>query len=138
MSYDQITTGAVLRYPYLWRREADGGETEGRKRRPTVVGFRLARPRGGDVLLLFPITTKEPSPERFCAEIPEIEKRRAGLDGDLRLWIILDEFNEDSVERSFYLEPTPPLGRLGRAFLAPLMRAFIERRRGIRPVRRHE
>src|SRR6266576_1250374 len=49
---------------------------------------------GDDVLVLFPITSQAPSPNRFAAEIPEMEKRRAGLDATLRLWIILDEYNQ--------------------------------------------
>lgn len=92
--------------------------------------------KGGDVLLLFPITSKQPSPDRFAFELPEIEKRRAGLDVDLPLWIVLDEFNEDVIGRSFYLEPEPPLGRLSRAFLAPLLRKFIARHESLRGVRR--
>jgi hypothetical protein len=31
-----------------------------------------------------------------------IEKRRAGLDADVRLWIILDEYNSDIIGHSFY------------------------------------
>ena len=38
---------------------------------------------------------------RFAAEIPDTEKRRAGLDGDIRLWIVLDEYNQDVIGRSF-------------------------------------
>jgi hypothetical protein len=67
-------------------------------------------------VLFFPITTKQPEKGRFAAEIPTIEKRRAGLDPDLRLWIILDEFNSDVIGRSFYLEPEPPIGRFSKAF----------------------
>jgi hypothetical protein len=94
-------------------REAERGETEGRKPRPVAVGVRIARPKGEDLLVLFPITSQPPSPDRFAVEIPEIEKRRAGLDATLRLWIILDEYNQDILGRSFYLEPEPPLGRFG-------------------------
>lgn len=137
MSFGDLTTGAVIRYPFLWSHEATAGATEGRKTRPAAVGFRVPR-KGGDVLLLFPITSKQPSPERFAFELPEIEKRRAGLDVDLRLWIILEEFNEDVIGRSFYLKPVPPLGRLSRAFLAPLLRKFIARRESLRGVRRSE
>jgi len=84
MSYDQIETASVIRYPYLWAREASHGETEGRKNRPVAVGVRLARP-DGDLVLFFPISTKQPEPARFAVEVPSIEKRRAGLDTDLRL-----------------------------------------------------
>jgi len=138
MSYDDLTTGAVIRYPFLWTHEAVAGETEGRKERPAAVGFRIPRPDTGDILLLFPITTKEPAPSRFFAEIPLTEKRRAGLDTVSRLWLILDEFNEDAIGGSFYLEPDPPLGRFSRAFFLPLMRQFIDRRAKLRSVRRHD
>ncbi|WP_244613468.1 hypothetical protein [Methylosinus sp. Ce-a6] len=68
---------------------------------------------------MFPITSKQPTAGRFAVQVPEIEKRRAGLDADLPLWIILDEFNEDAIGRSFYLEPEPSLGRFSRAFFLP-------------------
>jgi hypothetical protein len=86
--------------------------------------------------LLFPITTKEPAIGRFVAEIPEIEKRRAGLDDVSRLWIILDECNEDHIPGSYYLEPEPPLGRLSKTFFLPLVLEFIKRRTSARIVSR--
>lgn len=136
MSLDALRTGHVIRFPYLWVREAKRGETEGRKSRPVAVGVRIARPGGEDVLVLFPITSQSPSPDRFAAEIPEMEKRRAGLDVSLRLWIILDEYNQDIIGRSFYLEPEPPLGRFSKAFFLPLMKSFIARRANVRGVNR--
>lgn len=135
MSFEDIQTASVIRYPYLWVREAGQGETEGRKYRPVAVGVRIARIEG-DMLLLFPVTTKEPEPGRFAAEIPATEKRRAGLDIDLRLWIILDEYNADVVGQSFYLEPDPPIGRFSKAFFLPLMREFVTRRRSLKGVDR--
>lgn len=135
MSFDAIQTATVIRYPYLWARQARAGETEGRKDRPVVVGVRIARP-DGDLVLFFPITSKEPEKSRFAAEIPAIEKRRAGLDVDQRLWLILDEFNTDLVGRSFYLEPGPPLGRFSKAFFLPLLRDFIARRESFTEISR--
>lgn len=79
-------------------------------------------------MLFLPISTKQPEPARFAVEVPSIEKRRAGLDTDLRPWVILDEFNTDVVGRSFYLEPEPPIGRFSNAFFLPLLREFIARR----------
>lgn len=135
MSYEQIQTACIIRYPYLWAREARRGETEGRKERPVAVGVRMPRPEG-DLILLFPITTKQPEGARFAAEVPAIEKRRAGLDPDMRLWIILDEYNTDIVGRSFYLEPDPPIGRFSKAFFLPLLREFIARRKNSAEVNR--
>jgi hypothetical protein len=125
-SFGSIQTACVIRYPYLWAREAARGETEGRKHRPVTVGVRLSRVEG-DLLVLFPITSKEPDAGRFAVEIPETEKRRAGLDAGLRLWIIFDEYNTDIVGESFYLEPEAPIGRFSKAFFLPLMRTFISR-----------
>lgn len=133
---DALRTGAVIRYPYLWAREAAIGETEGRKFRPVAAGVRIPKRSGGDALILFPITSQEPAPNRFAAEIPDTEKRRAGLDGTIRLWIVLDEYNQDVIGRSFYLEPEPPLGYLSKAFFLPLLQEFIHRRSQAKPVHR--
>jgi len=135
VSYDAIQTACVIRYPYLWAREAARGETEGRKNRPVAVGVRLQRP-DGDLLLLFPITSQEPTAGRFAVEIPDTEKGRAGLESGLRLWIVFDEYNTDVVGRSFYLEPEPPLGRFSKAFFLPHLQAFVARRKRIRGVDR--
>ncbi len=137
MSFAGLRTGAVIRFPYLWAREAAQGETEGRKPRPTAVGVRIPKPKGEDVLVLFPITSQKPARERFAAEIPETEKRRAGLDGAMRLWLILDEYNQDVIGRSFYLEPDPPLGYFSKAFFLPLLQEFIRRRAEAQAVQRH-
>lgn len=115
--------------------EAGRGETEGRKERPVAVGVRMPRP-DGDLVLFFPITTKQPEASRFAMEVPTIEKRRAGLDADRRLWIIFDEFNTDIVGNSFYLEPEAPTGRFSKAFFLPLLREFISRRKSATEVSR--
>ncbi|MBI3759697.1 MAG: hypothetical protein HY269_08090 [Deltaproteobacteria bacterium] len=132
-----MRTGAVIRFPYLWARETAHGETEGRKFRPAAVGVRIPKPKGEDVLVLFPITSQEPARERFSAEIPDMEKRRAGLDGTIRLWIVLDEYNQDVIGRSFYLEPEPPLGYFSKAFFLPLLQEFIRRRSQAQAIHRN-
>jgi len=137
VSFEALSTGAVIRFPYLWARQAAQGETEGRKFRPVAVGVRIPKPKNEDVIILFPITSQEPDPGRFGAEIPDMEKRRAGLDGSRRLWIILDEYNQDVLGRSFYLEPDPPLGHFSKAFLLPLLQEFIMRRSQSKAVNRN-
>jgi hypothetical protein len=96
---------------------------------------RIFRPEG-DLVLFFPITAKQQDARRFAAEIPTMEKHRAGLDVDLRLWIILNEFNSDIIGRSFYLEPEPPIGRFSKAFFLPILREFIARRKSLVEVNR--
>lgn len=56
-----------------------------------------------------------------------MERHRAGLDADVRQWIVLDEANADVVGSSYYLEPEPPTGEFSRAFFGPLMQQVIER-----------
>jgi hypothetical protein len=136
VSFEELRSGAVIRFPYLWAREARHGETEGRKFRPVAAGVRISKPKSADVVLLFPITSQEPARERFAAEIPDMEKRRAGLDGSIRLWIVMDEYNQDVIGRSFYLEPEPPLGRFSKAFFLPLLQEFVRRRSQARAVHR--
>lgn len=113
----EIKTGTVIEYPYLWAREAQSQETEGRKPRPVAVGLRLA----GDRVLLFPITSKEPAADINAVEVPDAEKRRAGLDQELRLWIILHECNLDVVGQSYYLVPGPPRGNFSKPFFSKVL-----------------
>ena len=135
MSFDAFVTAAVIRYPFLWSRQAESGETEGRKSRPVAVGFRAQRVTG-DVLWLFPITSQPPPEGRLVASIPATEKRRAGLDLDVPLWIILDELNEDVIGESVYLEPNAVMGRFSRAFFIPLMKRVFAVRERTRVVNR--
>ena len=135
MSFEDIHTASVIRYPYLWVREAKRGETEGRKGRPVAVGVRLQR-SGGDLLLLFPITSQHPEPGGFAVEIPDIEKRRAGLEVALRLWIVFDEYNTDVIGQSYYLEPDPPIGRFSKAFFLPHIQEVLARRKRLAGVNR--
>ncbi|MCL2713969.1 MAG: hypothetical protein FWD68_05090 [Alphaproteobacteria bacterium] len=60
--------------------------------------------RGDTNLFILPITSVPPDTERLAIEIPQIERRRAGLD-DMPLWIILDEYNHDILESSYYFDP---------------------------------
>ena len=136
MTLAALRSGAVIRFPYLWAREAAQGETGGRKFRPVAVGVRIPKLKDEDLLVLFPITSQEPAKSRFAAEIPDTEKRRAGLDGTIRLWIVLDEYNQDVIGRSFYLEPESPLGYFSKAFFLPLMQEFIRRRSQTKAVHR--
>ena len=49
---------------------------------------------------------------------------------------ILDEYNQDVIGQSFYLEPEPQLGHFSKAFFLPLMKEFIARRASTRSVNR--
>lgn len=126
MSFDDIRTGSVVLYPYLWEREQQRGETEGRKPRETAVGLRLEREGEDDALILLSITSTPPKSGEAAVEVPETERHRAGLDRGKRLWIMLSEFNYDVVGQSFYLEPVPPLGKFSDAFFKPIVARIIK------------
>src|SRR5438270_9764875 len=108
---DDLRSGAVVNYPYLWRWQRDRGETEGRKDRPVCVVLAVRRDEFTH-LALFAISSRAPDGDQIAIEVPEIECKRAGLSEFKRAWITVSEYNYDVAEHSFYLEPNAPL--LGR------------------------
>jgi hypothetical protein len=122
---DAPRPGDVLRYPYLWARQADHGETEGRKTRPCAVILTLKSDNERTEIRLCAVTTQPPQFGVHAVEIPEIEKRRAGLDVSLQLWVIVDEHNVDVFEQSFYIEPHSHIGAFSSAFTKDLQSEMI-------------
>lgn len=137
---DAPRAGSVLRYPYLWARQAGRGETEGRKSRPCAVILSLRAGSGQTELRLCAVTTQPPQKDTHAVEIPEIEKRRAGLDGSLQLWVIVDEHNVDVFEQSFYIEPQSQIGAFSSAFTKELQAEMILalRQRNSKAIRRRD
>lgn len=124
MSASDIRQGVVLVYPYLWHWQAERGETAGRKDRPVCIALPL-RKDGVTHLFMLAITGTRPNGERAVLEIPEIEKRRAGLKDWKKGWVIIDECNYDIAERSFHLNlTTAPLGRFSEAFTGQIKDAL--------------
>jgi hypothetical protein len=120
------SVGDVWRYPFLWSREAARGETEGRKRRPVAL-ILLTRTAAGELeVLMAPITSQQTASNAFAREVPDIEKRRAGLDAHLRLWVVADEANTDLPQRSFYFEPDARLGAFSLQFTKAVQALMIE------------
>lgn len=115
--------GDVWRYDYLWRWQHDGGETEGRKARPTAMVAVIKTP-DGTFLFILPITSSPPVAGRLSVEVPQIERRRAGLD-DIPLWVMIDEYNFDRLESSFYFDPKARIGRFGSTFHRRVLETFI-------------
>lgn len=122
---DAPAAGHVLRYPYLWARQVAKGETEGRKSRPSAVVLAVTNRNGQTELHLCAITTQPPNSGNRAVPVPEIEKRRAGLDAGIDLWVILDERNVDVFEQSFYIEPQSQLGSFSSAFTKVLQKGMI-------------
>ena len=82
--------GSVIRYRYLWNREAASGREEGGKDRP--VALVVARSPNEGPFIVVPITHTPPTHPATAIELPAAEKRRLGLDRD-RSWIFLTEIN---------------------------------------------
>lgn len=110
--------GDVVRFHYLWKRQADAGEESGRKARPVCVVVRTPDVPGA--VFLFAITSQAPHEDRLFLPISQIECRRAGL--DFPCWIILDEYNRVELDKAFDFETSRPLGSFSPAFLKNIAR----------------
>ncbi len=134
----EFQPGQVIVYPYLWAWQAERGETEGRKMRPTCVVVAVSGANDGLThLALLAITTQPPQRGRTALEIPDIERRRAGLGDITRCWIVVDEYNYDVAERSWYIEPgSGVLGRFSKTFVMKIAVAFAKAQQSGRCVDR--
>ena len=121
---DAPKAGEIWDYPYLWAWQDARGETEGRKSRPSAVAVALRKRDGHTCIYLLAVTTQPPAKARAALEIPDTEKHRAGLSGERRQWVILDEFNRDIFEKSYYLEPGALTGRFSLRFLRQIQSEF--------------
>ena len=137
MSFIGLRTGAVSAFPTCGRARLRAAKPKGANSVPSPSACASPSPGARTCWCCFRSPARTPASERFAAVIPDTEKRRAGLDGTLRLWLILDEYHQDVIGRSVYLEPDPPLGYLSKAFFLPLLQAFIRRRSQARAVQRH-
>lgn len=126
MIADFPQAGQIIEYHYLWKWQADRGETEGRKKRPSCVVLVVKDHAGNHVLFIAPITSKEPTKDRRAVVIPETEARRAKLDRDIPLWVMVDELNADMLEMSYTLEDRIPRGQFSQAFTDKLIRSVQE------------
>jgi hypothetical protein len=124
MALDLPRAGTVIDYPYLWARERDAGETEGRKARPACVVVSLSTSAGEHLVALLAITSRSPHDAASAFEVPALELRRAGLAHHRRAWIVIDEFNTDILERSWYYAPNSARGAFSPAFLKRILAAF--------------
>ena len=112
-----IKLGDVWRYPYLWKREERMGDTEGRKKRPVAVALLIHSSSGEQEVMFVPITSQPQVGNPFAVKIPDIEKKRAGLDLGMNLWVITDEHNIDTPTQSYYFEPSGQMGAFSTVFI---------------------
>lgn len=84
--------GLVIRYDYLWRREAGDRRQEGAKHRPCVVVIGSGTIEGRAFAVVAPITHTPPDNRQSAVQLPLAVKRHLGLD-DAPSWVIVSELN---------------------------------------------
>ena len=129
-----LKPGDLVRYGYLWAREAARGEETGRKFRPACVVVRTPAPASS--LFVFPLTSQQPDADRAYLTVTEIECRRGGL--DYPSFLVLDEYNRFLESEAFDLEATKPIGAFSTSFLRKIARAVrdLARERRLQAVQR--
>jgi hypothetical protein len=85
--------GLVIRYDYLWLREARAGREHGKDRPACLVAASDsgATPR---FVVILPITHAPPDADTIAIEIPPKVRQAVGLD-DAPSWVIVSEHNVD-------------------------------------------
>ena len=141
MPLPQPEPGMVLRYDYLWSREALEGRQQG-KDRPTCL---VAASDGQDnprYVVLLPITHSPPSGDTVGIEIPHAVKKAIGLDNEPS-WVIVSEYNVDEWPNAGLTSVPGKSGIYGYGFIPPKLFAsvkqkFLElvREKRSRPVKR--
>jgi hypothetical protein len=110
--------GLVIGYAYLWHRERQAGQEEGRKVRPSVIVLAVERQGGGGmVVTVLPITHSPPDTGVAAVEIPPRVKAHLGLDS-ARSWIVVAEGNE-FLWPGYDLRKRPHTDRYDYGFLPP-------------------
>lgn len=93
MAMPEPSPGLVVRYDYLWSREATAGGMHGKDRPACLVAATDNRTHPRFVVLL-PITHSAPAGETVAVEIPARVRRAIGLDEEPS-WVVVSEFNVD-------------------------------------------
>lgn len=93
MAIPEPSPGLVVRYDYLWSREAAAGRTQGKNRPACLVAASDSQTRPRFVVLL-PITHSPPLNDTVAIEIPAKVRQAIGLD-DQPGWVVVSEYNVD-------------------------------------------
>jgi hypothetical protein len=92
LTFPKPVPAQVIRYSYLWHKDAALGAEEGNKDRPCAIVMMVQNEDGEDVVTVLPITHAPPYDSADALEIPADTKRRLGLD-DARSWVVVAESN---------------------------------------------
>jgi hypothetical protein len=116
--------GLVIRYDYLWSREAAAGRDQGKERPACLVAATdpITSPR---FVVILPITHTRPDKDTVGVEIPARVREALGLD-DAPSWVIVSEHNVDEWPNGG-LTPLPGRpGAFGYGFIPPGLFAQVK------------
>jgi hypothetical protein len=118
------TPGEVFYYPYLWSQDHARG-LDNPKARTSCLVFETRDKVGATHLVILAIRDQAPKHERDAVHVPEIERRRGGLDVAREAYVHVGEYNDDVLPFSTSYEPSAPsLGRVSRSFTEHVARAL--------------
>ena len=90
--YPAPIPGLVIRYSYLWKREAEQGQVEGQKQRPCAIVVCVEQNAGERIVTVAPIAHRRPTNAAQAIELTAATRRRLGL-GHRPNWIMATEVN---------------------------------------------
>ena len=117
MTWPAPQPGLVIRYSYLWTREARAGREEGVKDRPCAIVLAIGAARERTRVIVLPITHTAPQLPDEGVELPPAVKTRLGLDHD-RSWVIVSEGRD-------FIWPGPDLRPLAGEGLESVVYGFL-------------
>jgi len=126
MALPEPKPGLVIRYDYLWAREAQTGREQGKDRPACLVAASDsdATPR---FVVILPITHSPPARDVVAVEIPPKVRRSLGLD-DASSWVIISEHNVDEWPNAGVVPIPGRPGVFSYGFIPPGLFAQIKTR----------
>jgi hypothetical protein len=118
----------VLRYDYLWSREALQGRQQSKDRPTCLVAASDSRTNPRYVVLL-PITHSPPSADTIGIAIPTKVKKAIGLDNEPS-WVIISEYNVDEWPNAGLTQIPGNPGIYSYGFLPPSLFATVKSKFG--------
>jgi hypothetical protein len=93
VNYPAPLPGLVIRYSFLWSREAESGATEGRKDRPCAIVVAVPQAAQGNTrVVVVPVTHAAPDNPDTSLALPASVRAALGLSA-APSWVRLDELN---------------------------------------------
>ncbi len=124
MALPEPKPGLVIRYDYLWTREAKIGRSQG-KERPACLVAAIDSPASPRFVVILAITHTRPDSDTIGVEIPAKVREALGLD-DSPSWIIVSEFNVDEWPNAGLASLPGQPGIFSYGFIPPALFAQVK------------